>query len=190
MSSQIYQYDQMVDAALRGVVRQVLTDIAKNGLRGAHHFYISFHTDRPDVQMPDYLRTRYPQEITIVLQHQYWDLSVGADAFDVTVSFNKHPEKLHVPFAALTAFVDPSVRFGLQFEEVGDKDKAGDGEDKAQDRAVSRFTAPAAGLDGKPDQAGAEAKKPASGENDSGEAEEPPAKEGAKIVTLDAFRKK
>ena len=194
MASQIYQYDQMVDAALRGVVRQVLTDIAKNGVRGAHHFYVSFRTDWAGVQMPEYLRTRYPQEITIVLQHQFWDLVVGADGFDVTVSFNKQPEKLYVPFAALTAFVDPSVRFGLQFEEVGDKDKAGDGDakpgERGGERVSGRFAAPAASMDGaKPDNAASNEKAGKPGESADTGAEKP-AKEEAKVVTLDAFRKK
>ena len=203
MAPQIYQYNQMVDAALRGVVRQVLTDIAKNGVRGAHHFYVSFHTDWPDVRMPDYLRTRYPQEITIVLQHQFWDLVVGEDGFDVTVSFNKQPEKLYVPFAALTAFVDPSVRFGLQFEEVGDKEKPADGEqsgaerapsrgqqgtpERAKERGAGRFAVPSASMDAK---AGEPPQVPAAAGEKPDPAGEKPATDGAKVVTLDAFRKK
>src|SRR5262249_53312321 len=103
--------------ALRSVVRRVLTMIAADGLPGAHHFYISFRTTAAGVQMPDYLREKYPDEMTIVLQHQYWDLKVGDDTFEVTVSFNKRNERLKVPSAAMLAFVDPSVRFGLQFEK-------------------------------------------------------------------------
>lgn len=189
MSSQYFQYDQMVDGALRGVVRQVLRDVAKNGLRGAHHFYISFHTDRPDVQMPDYLRARYPQEITVVLQHQYWDLQVGEDAFDVTVSFNKTPEKLHIPYAALTAFVDPSVRFGLQFEEVSDKDGEDEAKAPAERIALKKPKEPGGqGLAGAGNDSAEQAG--AAGEKANGAEADKDGAGGAKIVTLDAFRKK
>ena len=118
-----FHYDALVDDALRSVVRRVLTQVAEKGLPGSHHFYISFRSTDPGVQLPDYLRAKYPEEMTIVLQHQYWDLILGANHFEVTVSFNKQQERIKVPFAALSAFVDPSVRFGLQFDR---KDKAGD----------------------------------------------------------------
>ena len=110
-------YDLLVEDALRGVVRRVLADVASNGLPGAHHFYVSFKTSEPGVMIPDYLRAKYPEDMTIVLQHRYWGLEIADDAFEVTVSFNRQNERLRVPFAALTAFVDPSVRFGLQFEQ-------------------------------------------------------------------------
>ena len=105
----------MVERALRDVVRQALTDVAENGLPGAHHFYLSFRTDAAGVTMPDDLRQQHPEELTIVLQHQFWDLSVTAEGFAVTLSFNQKPASLDVPFRALTSFVDPSVNFGLQF---------------------------------------------------------------------------
>ena len=116
-----FHYDALVDDALRSVVRRVLTQVAEKGLPGSHHFYISFRSTDPGVELPDYLRAKYPEEMTIVLQHQYWDLIIGPDTFEVTVSFNKQQERIKVPFAALSAFVDPSVRFGLQFDR---KDKA------------------------------------------------------------------
>ena len=116
-----FQYDALVDDALRSVVRRVLTQVAEKGLPGSHHFYISFRSTDPGVELPEYLRAKYPEEMTIVLQHQYWDLILGPDSFEVTVSFNKQQERIKVPFAALSAFVDPSVRFGLQFDR---KDKA------------------------------------------------------------------
>ena len=116
-----FHYDALVDDALRSVVRRVLTQVADKGLPGSHHFYISFRSTDPGVVLPEYLRAKYPEEMTIVLQHQYWDLVIGPDYFEVTVSFNKQQERIKVPFAALSAFVDPSVRFGLQFDR---KDKA------------------------------------------------------------------
>ena len=133
-----FHYDALVDDALRSVVRRVLTQVAEKGLPGSHHFYISFRSGDPGVMLPDYLRAKYPEEMTIVLQHQYWDLILGPNHFEVTVSFNKQQERIRVPFAALSAFVDPSVRFGLQFDR---KDKAGEKAEAAR-RAAGR---PAAG---------------------------------------------
>ncbi len=125
-----FHYDALVDDALRSVVRRVLTPGRRDkGLPGSHHFYISFRSNDPGVQLPEYLRAKYPEEMTIVLQHQYWDLDPQPDEFfEVTVSFNKQQERIQVPYAALSAFVDPSVRFGLQFDR---KDKAGAAPDKA-----------------------------------------------------------
>ncbi len=110
------RYDKMVEDALRGVVRRSLAQVAKNGFPGNHHFYVTFRTAAPGVVLPEHLRAQYPEEMTIVLQHQFWGLEVDEDAFEVTLSFNKAHERLRVPFAALTGFVDPSVRFGLQFK--------------------------------------------------------------------------
>jgi uncharacterized protein len=182
-----FQYETLVDEALRGVVRRVLTHAAERGLPGTHHFYISFRTGEPGVEMPDYLRTKYPDEMTIVLQHQYWGLEVTDETFEVTVSFNKRNERLKVPFAALSAFVDPSVRFGLQFEKRGaatpslpapDKRPAliGPGAADGESKQAADTAAPAAAAD---DQT-----PPADGE---GHDDKPGS---AKIVTLDAFRKK
>ncbi|HXQ67869.1 MAG TPA: ClpXP protease specificity-enhancing factor SspB [Alphaproteobacteria bacterium] len=110
------RYDKMVEDALRGVVRRSLAQVAKNGFPGSHHFYVTFRTAAPGVVLPEHLRAQYPEEMTIVLQYQFWGLEVAEDAFEVTLSFNKAHERLRVPFAALTGFVDPSVRFGLQFK--------------------------------------------------------------------------
>ena len=126
-----FHYDALVDDALRSVVRRVLTQVADKGLPGSHHFYISFRSNDPGVALPEYLRAKYPEEMTIVLQHQYWDLIVKPESFEVTVSFNKQQERIKVPFAALSAFVDPSVRFGLQFDRK-DKDKAPEKAETAQ----------------------------------------------------------
>lgn len=113
-------YPNMIDRAMRGLVRDALRQVAKSGLPGEHHFYISFDTDYPGVQISDHLRDRYPEDITIVLQHQFWDFKVEEHQFQVSLSFGGVPEKLVVPYAALTAFADPSVKFGLQFQQIDD----------------------------------------------------------------------
>ncbi len=114
------RYDRMVESALRGVVRQAITEVQEIGLPGDHHFYITFLTDYPGVSIPDYLRERYPGEMTIVLQYQFSDLSVDAERIAVTLSFNNIPEKLVIPLPAVTIFADPSVNFALQFQPLGE----------------------------------------------------------------------
>lgn len=111
-------YDEIVQEALRAVVGRVLGQIedSGSGLPGNHHFYITFRTDAPGVSIPSHLRERFPDEMTIVLQHKFWDLAVDEEGFTVGLSFNQIPAKLVVPFAAITAFVDPAVDFGLQFQ--------------------------------------------------------------------------
>jgi hypothetical protein len=115
MAGKLLDYNQMVENALRGAVREAVKRAAEFGLPGNHHFYITFRTDQPGVVLPDYLHERYPEEMTIVLQHQYWGLESTEDGFQVTLSFNKVPERLVIAYAAITAFADPSVQFGLQF---------------------------------------------------------------------------
>jgi hypothetical protein len=118
------RYDLLTQQALLGVVRQVLSDAAKKGLPGDHHFYISFDTHAEGVRLSERLRTQYPEEMTIILQHQFWDLMVSEAGFEVGMSFGGVPEKLFVPFAAIRGFFDPSVQLGMQFEEIaegGDK---------------------------------------------------------------------
>ncbi len=116
MSIDHIRYDLLAQEALRGVVRRVLADTAKNGLAGEHHFYISFDTRAAGVRLSQRMRGQYPEEMTIVLQHQFWDLGVTDHAFEVGLSFNGVPERLLVPFDAIKGFFDPSVQFGLQFE--------------------------------------------------------------------------
>ena len=171
-----FHYDALVDDALRSVVRRVLRQVADKGLPGSHHFYISFRSTDPGVKLPDYLRAKYPEEMTIVLQHQYWDLILTEEFFEVTVSFNKQQERIKVPFAALSAFVDPSVRFGLQFDR---KDKAA-ADKTAGDKpeAAPATPTPLPAPDKRPAQAG-----PAG-------TEDKPADPASKIVKLDSFRKK
>lgn len=110
-----FDYEQMVQESLRSVVRSALMQVAKSGLPGNHHFYISFRTDYPGVDLPDYLMEQYPEEITIVLQYEFWDLEVEDDCFYVTLCFNDIHERLTVPLQSIVSFVDPSVKFGLQF---------------------------------------------------------------------------
>jgi hypothetical protein len=112
------RYDRMVERALRGVVREALTQVAEAGLPGSHHFYLTFITGAPGVELPEHLRLQYPEEMTIVLQHQFFGLEVKGDAFSVTLSFSNKHERLTIPFAAVTTFADPSVNFALQFQPL------------------------------------------------------------------------
>ena len=168
MADEFLNYDRLVEKALRGVVRQVLAHSASEGLTGAHHFYVSFLTGYPGVELSDHLRANHADEMTIVLQHQFWGLEVGEDAFEVTLSFGGTQERLHVPLAAVTAFADPSVEFGLQF--------------KTADGSPSAGAAPKGGT-----EVGAERTARAEGGEASLEAD---AETGDKVVALDTFRGK
>jgi len=116
MTDQELRYDVMVQTALRSVVQQALTLVAEHGLPGDHHFYLAFNPQHPDADIPDFLKDRFGEEMTIVLQHQFWDLNVSDDGFGVTLQFDRKPYPLWVPFDALRGFFDPSVQFGLQFQ--------------------------------------------------------------------------
>ena len=118
MPEDLMRYDQLAQHALRGVVRDALRIVERTGLPGDHHFYIAFNTKHPGVNIGERLATRYPREMTIVLQHQFWGLLITEDRFEVELSFDNVPEKLIVPFDAVKGFLDPSVQFGLQFETV------------------------------------------------------------------------
>ena len=170
MTEQRIPYDEMVQNALLGVVRKVMQDTAKFGLSGAHHFYIAFRTDHPEVDIPAFLKERYKEVMTIVLQNQFWDLKVEEDYFEVGLSFNRKPALLHIPFSAVTGFLDPSVEFGLHFQRQN-QDNAGEDEDK----------------DGLPAEA-ADNVPPA--QDESAKAAGDPAAAEANVVALDAFRKK
>ena len=159
-------YKELMDRALRGVVREALTRVAKSGLPGSHHLYITFRTHASGVELAERLRQRFPDDMTIVLQHQFWGLEVGEDRFEVTLSFNKLQERLVIPFAAITSFVDPAVQFGLQFVPgVAPPSRAARGEAEAKPPAAMPQAKP---VEDKP---------------------KPAAKSG-EVVTLDAFRKK
>lgn len=116
LAEDLMHYDLMAQEALRGVIKRALDVVLKKGLPGEHHLYISFRTDAPGVNISEKLRKQYPEEMTIVLQHQFWNLDVREDGFSVDLTFNKIPETLVVPYSAVQGFFDPSVQFGLQFE--------------------------------------------------------------------------
>ena len=144
------RYDILAQEALRGLVRDVLTDVAKNGLPGQHHFYITFDTLADGVRLSHRLRAQYPEDMTIVLQHQFWDLIVTDRHFEVGLSFSGIPERLVVPFAAIRRFFDPTVQFGLQFETIDedgeqpiDAEAVGDEETAGLDDAGGRRRPPA-----------------------------------------------
>ena len=119
MATDHIRYDLLAQDALRGVVRKVLSDAAKHGLPGDHHFFVTFDTCAEGVRLSQRMRAQYPKEMTVVLQHQFWDLVVSEEGFEVGLSFGGIPERLSVPFAAVKQFHDPSVEFGLQFEQIG-----------------------------------------------------------------------
>lgn len=168
MSKKSYiDYEQLVQKALRSVVKEALLFATKKGLPGNHHFYIAFATDHTGVDLPDYLREQYTDEITIVLQHEFWDLVVEEERFSVTLCFNDIHERLLIPFDAITSFVDPSVKFGLQFtpnlEEQAEKPK--------------KSPAKLAEISEKSDE-------------NSNTEPKPSVEPGSNVVTLDTFRKK
>ncbi len=171
MRRQKIDYGQLVEAALRTVVRDVLRQFAAGEVSQPHHFYVTFKTDHPGVEIPEYLHSRYPSEMTIVLQHQFWDLDVSDDGFGVTLSFNDQPERLVIPFTALRVFADPGVEFGLQFT-LGDE---ADGE------SIEPASLPLAAKTGA---------KPRAVEGSNNGKEPPEGGDGAEIVALDRFRKK
>lgn len=191
------RYDLLAQDALRGVVRRVLTDVARDGLPGDHHFFISFDTRAPGVRLSTRMREKYPEDMTIVLQHQFWDLVVNENGFEVGLSFGGVPERLLVPFSALKGFFDPSVKFGLQFELADEAPSVlGEPADDNVEALVPPAT-PASALPARPVVRGA-ASEPSltSGSAASpapspakGEAEERPSG-GAEVVRLDVFRKK
>jgi hypothetical protein len=174
MPTNMLRYDQMIEEALRGVVRRALRTVAESGLPGSHHFYITFRTTAPGVEIAPHLHERYPDEMTIVLQYQFWGLEVATDRFEVTLSFNDQPERLVVPYSAISAFADPAAKFGLQFQQ----DTAAVAEDTA-DMPTSRGDAAPASPPTSRTVAGAPDAEP-------GEAKD----SGEKVVTLDSFRRK
>ena len=132
----LLRYDKMVEAALRSVVRDALIRTAAKGLPEPHHFYITFRTKFPGAALPDYLLAQYPEEMTIVLEHQFWELEVGEQSFAVTLSFQNRPERLVIPFDAITAFADPAVKFGLQFQPTPAEGEASPAESKGATAAA------------------------------------------------------
>jgi hypothetical protein len=170
MAEDLMRYDQLAQNALRGVVRDALRKVQKTGLPGDHHFFIAFNTRFPGVILSERIAARYPREMTVVLQHQFWNLVVTEELFSVELSFDNIPEKLVVPFSSVKGFLDPSVQFGLQFEVV-----QADGQTDSTQKSVG---------EGKLSQE-------AEGESAAADGEKPDSESGeAKVVSLDAFRKK
>lgn len=127
-------YGNLMHQAMRGLIKSVLSDVAEHGLPGEHHFFITFDTNHPDVEIADWLHSRYPGEMTVVIQHWFENLIVTDEGFSITLNFGNQPEALVIPFDSLHTFVDPSVEFGLRFETTADEDDEEDeGEDAADD---------------------------------------------------------
>ncbi len=198
MPEDLMRYDLLAQQALRGVVRAALERVRLDGLPGEHHFYIAFDTNHPGAKLSDRLKRKYPEEMTVVLQHQFWGLEVRDDGFNVELSFDNIPEKLEVPFASIRGFFDPHVQFGLQFEmeEANQNDTAKD--EAAKDEAVKDEAAKIAIVaKDKPEPDNEDAKEPSDDEapaaeaaaGESDEAEDGESKDEAKVVSLDAFRK-
>ena len=179
MADDHIRYDILAQEALRGVMRKVLAEVARTGLPGNHHFFITFLTGAPGVRVSSRLRERYPEQMTIVIQFQYWDLKVTDTGFEIGLSFSDVPEKLEIPFSAVRGFYDPSVNFELEFdvktEPVGEEEPA------AKPDSAPVAIAP----EKKPESK----KKAAESEKKKAEAESAGGK-GAEVVSLDAFRKK
>lgn len=192
MSTDHIRYDLLVQDALRSVVRKVLGDAVRDGLPGEHHFYISFRTEHAGVRLSTRLRERYPQEMTIVLQHQYDNLTVNEAAFEVGLSFSGVAERLRVPFDSLSGFFDPSVQFGLKFEAEPQPAEAATDEPIAPPELASVSTlkgsVPKIGTRKGDDDAGPASPRKRSPKKE--EAAEAPSESSAEVVSLDSFRKK
>ena len=203
------RYDILAQEALRGVVRTVLLDAAKSGLPGEHHFYISFDTRADGVRLSPRMLAQYPEEMTVVLQHQFWDLVVTDDGFEVGLSFGGIPERLAIPFASIKGFFDPSVQFGLQFENIAageeqgaqpDKAGAADSAGKSAARPAAEHKRPPPALAAVPTPANPEpaaaksttATKPDANKSDAPQPDDGPDKPpgSGEVVRLDRFRKK
>ncbi|MEM6441794.1 MAG: ClpXP protease specificity-enhancing factor SspB [Pseudomonadota bacterium] len=172
-SDDAFDYARMMQRALRAVVRESLGFAAQNGLPGSHHFYIGFDTRHPGVDMPDWLREQFPEEITIVVQHEYWDLAVTPDRFSIGLSFSNRSAMLTVPFDAVLTFVDPSAEFGLKFDPHDSDEDEDDG--PALEEALGLTPSRAEGA--------------AEEENDEDDDEPDPPRGGGEVVSLDRFRK-
>jgi hypothetical protein len=184
MAADLIRYDLLVQDAVRGVVRKVLSDVARDGIPGEHHFYIGFRTHARGVRLSARMRELYPDEMTIVLQHQFWDLSVTGEAFEVGLSFQNIPEMLLIPFDAVTRFADPSVGFELQFAVEGEAAGVGDAGSSPQ-TAPASVLEPLAQAPPLP-EAGMARKDP----TEVAERAEAAHEGEPKVVSIDAFRKK
>lgn len=185
MAEDLMDYPGLVERAMRSVVREALVRVSKDGLPGAHHLYITFRTRDDGVHIADRLIAQYPEEMTIVLQYQFWGLEVTPDFFEVTLSFSGKNERLHIPFDSVVGFADPSVNFGLQFKPVGDA-LTEDVSDEELARELEQLADLREGEEDDDAEADDDVAPPALAE-ESETADEPKTGE---VVALDAFRKK
>ena len=193
MATDLIRYDLLVQDALRAVMRKVLSDAAREGLPGDHHFFITFKTRAPGVRLSNRMREQYPKEMTIVLQHQFWGLAVGDQAFEVGLSFHGKSETLLIPFDAVTGFFDPSVEFGLKFELPGEAEAE---PHEALPAPHANAQPPARALDkAKPRGSGSEPAEvnPAQARDETPKVAKsgaPRQADQAKVVSIETFRKK
>jgi uncharacterized protein len=182
MPDDLMRYDLLAQNALKGVVRDALRIAETTGLPGEHHFYIAFNTRHPNVKLSEKISQRYPREMTIVLQHQYWNLHVFDDRFEVELSFDNVPELLVIPFDAVKGFLDPAVQFGLQFEQSTAERKP-----REVEAAKSPTSEPAAGTAAAQDNPDKQDKTEKQNKQPAASAAQD---EATKVVSLDQFRKK
>jgi hypothetical protein len=190
MATDLIRYDLLVQDALRSVVRKVLADAARNGLLGDHHFNIAFKTQAPGVIAPPAVKQRFPDEMSIILQHEFWDLVVTQDAFEVSLNFSRKPERLIVPFDAITGFTDPSVPFGFKLEPRVSEPAASPAPVLEEKKPPGPALTKPASVKPRVSEPAAPA-EPAPGAKSPQRAEKP-AESGSetKVVSIDAFRKK
>lgn len=190
MNQNELRYDRLVEVALLGVVRKALESAAPDSMPGEHHFYLTFRTRAPGIDIPGFLLEQYPEEMTIILQHQFWDLKTTDEYFEVTLSFNNRPADLHIPFAALTAFIDPSVKFGLQFNaETDDSTQTGTEDMKPANSGDVAKLPVVTGKSVEPPIT-APSHEVGAAEAEAREASNQSTSDSADIVSLDTFRKK
>ena len=164
--SRSIDYGNLMHRAMRGLIQEVLADVAENGLPGSHHFFITFDTTHPEAELADWLKDRYPSEMTVVLQHWFDALEVTDEGFSITLNFGDSPERLKIPYDSILTFVDPSVEFGLRFETQDDRGEDDDGDDPEPPRPL----------------------RATKREDGEGEDRKTPAQD-ADVVQLDKFRK-
>ncbi|QWK76855.1 SspB family protein [Ochrobactrum sp. BTU1] len=192
MVQDLIRYDILAQEALRGVIRKVLAEVASTGLPGNHHFFITFLTGAPGVRISSRLKEKYPEQMTIVLQHQFWDMVVTDQLFEIGLSFGDVPEKLTVPFSAIRGFYDPSVNFELEFDvsvvqPTSDNDE---GSNISSIELISSEETPAKKPKSKPRKTAAEKEDAVAKENEASEGDDAESKPSADVVSLDSFRKK
>lgn len=186
------RYDILAQDALRGVIRKVLTEVAATGsLPGEHHFFITFLTNAPGVRISAYLKEKYAEQMTIVIQHQFWDLKITDSYFEIGLSFSDKPEKLHIPFAAIRGFYDPSVNFELEFDTmIADNEDAPSGEVTPYVKPNETANADSGDEPAEPSVADTAAAPAEPAEKEDADDVETDEAAGADVVSLDAFRKK